>query len=149
MIAAGHGAGFKVLLSVIGDKSRVMDPAYRAEYAGWVAGLAAAGADAIEVWNEPNIDHEWPEGQISAAAYTQLLQAAYNAIKGANGGTIVISARAGAHRRRGRLPWPGGQRRPLPAARWRRPARPTTWTASARTSTRAPPRPTPPAARRC
>ena len=92
LVAAGHAAGFKVLLSVIGDKSRVMDPAYRAEYAGWVAGLAAAGADAIEVWNEPNIDHEWPEGQISAASYTNLLQTAYNAIKGANGGTMVISA---------------------------------------------------------
>ena len=90
-ISAAHGAGFKVLLSVIGDKGRVMDPAYRAEYAGWVAGLAAAGADAIEVWNEPNIEHEWPEGQISAASYTQLLQQSYNAIKAANGGTIVIS----------------------------------------------------------
>jgi hypothetical protein len=90
-IAAGHAAGFKVLLSVIGDKSRVTDPAYQTEYAGWVAGLAAAGADAIEVWNEPNIEHEWPEGQISAATYTQLLAKAYNAIKGANGGTIVIS----------------------------------------------------------
>ncbi len=90
-IAAGHAAGFKVLLSVIGDKARVTDPAYMDEYAGWVAGLAAAGADAIEVWNEPNIEHEWPEGQISAATYTQLLAKAYNAIKGANGGTIVIS----------------------------------------------------------
>ncbi len=25
--------------------------------------MAAAGADAIEVWNEPNIDREWPNGQ--------------------------------------------------------------------------------------
>jgi hypothetical protein len=91
-ISAAHGAGFKVLLSVIGDKARVTDPAYQNEYAGWVASLAASGADAIEVWNEPNIDHEWPEGQISAAAYTQLLQKAYNAIKGANGGTLVVSA---------------------------------------------------------
>ncbi|MCC6191902.1 MAG: hypothetical protein IT318_22970, partial [Anaerolineales bacterium] len=91
-ITAAHGAGFKVLLSVIGDKGRVTDPAYWDEYAGWVAGLAAAGADAIEVWNEPNIDHEWPEGQINAATYTQLLAKAYNAIKGANGGTVVVSA---------------------------------------------------------
>jgi hypothetical protein len=91
LVAAGKAAGFKVLLSVIGDKSRVTDPAYQAEYAAWVAGLAAAGADAIEVWNEPNIDHEWPEGQISAASYAQLLAKAYTAIKGANGGTIVIS----------------------------------------------------------
>lgn len=91
LVAAGHAAGFKVLLSVIGDKSRVTDPAYWDEYAAWVGGLAASGADAIEVWNEPNIDHEWPEGQISAATYAQLLAKAYNAIKGANGGTIVIS----------------------------------------------------------
>lgn len=90
-IAAGHAAGFKVLLSVIGDKGRVTDPAYWDEYAAWVGGLAASGADAIEVWNEPNIDHEWPEGQISGATYTQLLAKAYNAIKAANGGTIVIS----------------------------------------------------------
>jgi hypothetical protein len=91
MISAAKGAGFKVLLSVIGDKARATDPAYWDEYAGWVASLAAAGADAIEVWNEPNIDHEWPAGQISAAAYTQMLAKAYTAIKGANGGTIVIS----------------------------------------------------------
>ncbi|MGQ0602390.1 MAG: hypothetical protein ACT4QE_11940 [Anaerolineales bacterium] len=91
-IAAAKANGFKVLLSVIGDKSRVTDPAYWNEYAAWVGGLAAQGADAIEVWNEPNIDHEWPEGQIDGATYTQLLAKAYAAIKAANGGTLVISA---------------------------------------------------------
>jgi hypothetical protein len=91
-IAAAKSNGFKVLLSVIGDKSRVTDPAYWNEYAGWVAGLAAQGADAIEVWNEPNIDHEWPAGQINGATYTQLLAKAYAAIKAANPGTIVVSA---------------------------------------------------------
>jgi hypothetical protein len=53
--------------------------------------MAAAGADAIEVWNEPNIDREWPAGQISGANYTQLLRAAYPAIKAANPATLVIS----------------------------------------------------------
>jgi hypothetical protein len=91
-IAAAKANGFKVLLSVIGDKGRVTDPAYWSEYAQWVGGLAAQGADAIEVWNEPNIDHEWPEGQIDGATYTKLLAQAYAAIKAANGGTIVISA---------------------------------------------------------
>lgn len=90
-IAAAKANGFKVLLSVIGDKSRVTDPNYWNEYAGWVAGLAAQGADAIEVWNEPNIDHEWPEGQINGATYTQLLARAHAAIKAANPGTLVIS----------------------------------------------------------
>jgi hypothetical protein len=91
-VAAAKANGFKVLLSVIGDKTRVTDPNYWNEYAAWVGGLAAQGADAIEVWNEPNIDHEWPEGQIDGATYTQLLARAYAAIKAANGGTLVISA---------------------------------------------------------
>jgi hypothetical protein len=90
-ISSAHAAGFKVLLSALGDKSRAADPAYWPEYAGWVAGMAAQGADAIEVWNEANIDAEWPAGQISAATYTEMLKQAYNAIKGANSGTMVIS----------------------------------------------------------
>lgn len=91
-ISAGKAAGFKVLLSVLGDKGRATDPAYWDEYAAWVAGLAAQGADAIEVWNEPNVEAEWPEGQIDGAKYTQLLAKAYAAIKAANPNTLVISA---------------------------------------------------------
>ena len=91
LIAAGHAAGFKVLLSALGDHARAADPAYWPEYASWVAGMAAAGADAIEVWNEMNIDREWPTGQINGATYTGLLHQAYTAIKAANSGTIVIS----------------------------------------------------------
>ncbi|MEP7356767.1 MAG: hypothetical protein ABI847_05970, partial [Anaerolineales bacterium] len=90
-ISAGHAAGFKVLLSAVGNYSRAADPSYWPEYASWVAGMAAAGADAIEIWNEANIDREWPTGQISGATYTGLLQPAYNAIKSANGSTMVIS----------------------------------------------------------
>jgi hypothetical protein len=91
LIAAGHAAGFKVLLSALGDHSRAADPSYWPEYAAWVAGMAASGADAIEIWNEMNIDREWPTGQISGATYTGLLQQAYQAIKAANSGTMVIS----------------------------------------------------------
>ena len=59
------------------------------EFRTWCAydaiGIAAAlGADAIEVWNEPNLDREWPTGQISGAGYVRLLQASHAAIKGAN-----------------------------------------------------------------
>ena len=44
------------------------------------------------MWNEPNIDREWPNGQVSGGNYTQLLAKAYPAIKAANPGTLVISA---------------------------------------------------------
>ena len=91
-INMAHSNGFKILLSVIGDQGSVMNPAYQDEYARDVAKMAAAGADAIEIWNEPNIDREWPTGQVNGANYTQLLAKAYNAIKGANPGTMVISA---------------------------------------------------------
>jgi hypothetical protein len=89
-IAAGKGAGFKVLLSAVGDHGLSSDPAYFPQYAAWVAGMSAAGADAIEVWNEANLDREWANGHINGANYTELLRQAYNAIKG-SGGAMVIS----------------------------------------------------------
>lgn len=92
LIDAAHANGFKIQLSALGGPSMVTQPGFEDQYASWVAGLAAAGADAIEVWNEPNIDREWQIGQISPQAYTNLLCKSYNAIKGANGGTAVISA---------------------------------------------------------
>jgi hypothetical protein len=74
---------------VLGDKDSVTNSSYQDEYARSVASMAAAGADAIEVWNEPNIDREWPNGQVNGGAYTQLLAKAYNAIKAANGGETL------------------------------------------------------------
>lgn len=94
-IADAHNRGFKQLLSVAGDKNRLVPDqfdAYINEYAAFLGELARAGADAIEVWNEPNLDHEWPTGHISGARYTEMLARAYNAIKAANGATLVISA---------------------------------------------------------
>jgi hypothetical protein len=91
-VAFFHNNGLKVLLSVLGEHDKVMDPGYQDEYARGLAAMAAAGADAIEVWNEPNIDREWPNGQISGANYTRLLAKAYNAIKAANPGTMVVGA---------------------------------------------------------
>jgi hypothetical protein len=43
------------------------------------------------VWNEPNIDREFPAGQVDPVRYTRLLAASYNAIKAANPGTLVVS----------------------------------------------------------
>ncbi len=92
MINEAHARGFRILLSVKGHPWELAgDPNYIQNYAGFVGGLAALGADAIEVWNEMNLDREWPAGRIDPNWYTQLLAAAYNAIKSRNGGTMVIS----------------------------------------------------------
>ena len=76
VIAQAHAQGFKVLLGALGSKDRLASDfdGYVAEFAEYVAFLAQNGADAIEVWNEPNIQHEWPSGQINGASYTRLLQ---------------------------------------------------------------------------
>jgi hypothetical protein len=92
IIGAAHSRGFKIQLSALGTPGMVTQPGFEANFANWVAGLAAAGADAIEVWNEPNIDREWQIGHISPQAYTNLLCTCYNAIKAANPGSAVISA---------------------------------------------------------
>lgn len=92
-INVAHQNGFKILVGTVGSPSDLQNggEGYLNDYANWLAGIAAAGADAIEVWNEPNLSREWPEGQISGAAYANMLAKAYTAIKAANGGTIVIS----------------------------------------------------------
>ena len=93
VIAQAHAQGFKVLLGALGSKNELASnfDGYVAKFAEYVAFLASNGADAIEVWNEPNIDREWPAGQINGGSYARLLQAAYQAIKAANPATLVIS----------------------------------------------------------
>jgi hypothetical protein len=92
IIAASHANGFKIQVSALGPASMVTQGGFEQKVADWVAQMAAAGADAIEIWNEPNISREWQAGQISPQAYTSLLCKAYAAIKNANPGTAVISA---------------------------------------------------------
>lgn len=92
IVNAAHSQGFKIQLSALGRPGMVTSPSFHGDFTAWVASLAAAGADAVEVWNEPNIDREWQIGQINPAAYTQLLCASYSAIKAANPNTAVISA---------------------------------------------------------
>lgn len=85
--------GFKVLLSVIGIKSEIANNAsqYFTTYANFLGQVAALNPDAIEVWNEPNIDQEWPGGHISGTSYANMLKKAYPAIKAANPNVMVIS----------------------------------------------------------
>lgn len=93
LIEQAHANGYKVLLGALGDKNQLAADfdGYVAKFAEYVAFLAGHGADAIEVWNEPNIDREWPRGQIHGANYVRLLKAAYEAIKAVNPDTLVIS----------------------------------------------------------
>ena len=91
MINDAHDRGFKILLSVLGHPDDIRGGANYADFARFVGDLARMGADGIEVWNEMNIDREWPQGEIDPARYTELLRQSYNAIKAANPGTLVIS----------------------------------------------------------
>jgi hypothetical protein len=90
-IADAHARGFKILLSVLGEPSSISGGANFDSFASFVGDLAAQGADGIEIWNEMNIDREWPAGQINPATYTDLLRRSYNQIKARNPGTLVIS----------------------------------------------------------
>lgn len=92
-IAEAHARGFKILLGIVGSPGELAagGGGYIQTYAQFVGGVAALGPDAIEVWNEANLDREWPTGQISGAGYVELLRAAHAAIKGANGGVMVVT----------------------------------------------------------
>src|SRR5574341_1009745 len=89
-ISRGHAAGFKVLLSVPGPLSPTSIDFD--QYVDFLAGVAALGPDAIEVWNEMNFSREWPKDDINGASYVnKMLAPAYQAIKGVNSSIIVIS----------------------------------------------------------
>ncbi len=92
LISDAQSNGFNILLGIVGQPTQMGDfDSYVEQYAAYVGQVAALGPTAIEVWNEPNIAREWPQGTISGARYTRLLAAAYNAIKSANPNVIVIS----------------------------------------------------------
>ena len=92
-IQVAHANGFKILISFIefSGASQATNPAYQQTVANYLAGVAAQGADAIEVWNEANLDRDWPSGQANGGAYVGMLQKSYQAIKAANPNTIVVS----------------------------------------------------------
>ncbi|MCZ2098313.1 MAG: hypothetical protein LC121_19000, partial [Anaerolineae bacterium] len=78
-----HQHGFYAFLSVKGNKDELgqQGSAYYPLYAEFVGQLAALQPDAIQVWNEMNLDREWPQGQIDPRAYIELLRQAHDAIK--------------------------------------------------------------------
>jgi hypothetical protein len=69
-------------------------PANPWDYAGFVgafAGHYCGRVQAIEVWNEQNLWYEWGGETLDAGRYVQLLATAYQAIKAACPGMIVVS----------------------------------------------------------
>lgn len=105
VIGAYSGAGIKILLSIPKapdwarppDDNKAVegppsDPSTYARFVGEVAQRYKGRVQAIEVWNEQNLWYEaGGEGRINAAAYINLLRAAYQAIKTADPGMIVVS----------------------------------------------------------
>lgn len=92
-VANAKAQGFKVLLSMPGSDSYPtnIDAAGYVNFLRSVAQLNPA-PDAIEIWNEMNIDFEWPAGQISPSDYVnKMLKPGYQAIKAANSSIMVIS----------------------------------------------------------
>ena len=63
-----------------------------AERFPYSSGASGAAIRGFIVWNEPNLAAEWGGNTPDAAAYTALLQAAYNGVKGAAADAWVISA---------------------------------------------------------
>ncbi|MGH2536644.1 MAG: LysM peptidoglycan-binding domain-containing protein [Candidatus Promineifilaceae bacterium] len=96
LVQAGHNNSFQVLLSITGQTvypaANSLDFNAFVAFVGGVASLGSAAPDAIEIWNEQNIDFEWPAGQISPASYVNnMLAPAYGAIKAADPSIKVIS----------------------------------------------------------
>jgi LysM repeat protein len=91
-IADAHNSGFKVLLSIPGAATYPGPGGIDfGAYVEFLRGVAALGPDAIEVWNEENIDFEWPAGEIDPASYVNnMLAPSYNAIKSVNPNILVI-----------------------------------------------------------
>lgn len=88
-----HQNGFYALLGIVGEPDELLEMGddYYAEFAAFLGEVAAFGPDGIEVWNEQNIDREWPVGRINGAAYVEMLRQAYQAIKAVDPQIKVIT----------------------------------------------------------
>jgi hypothetical protein len=101
--AQANGAGYKLLFSVVtapawargGRTEEEGPPLNYGDYGDFVGAIAeryCGQVHAIEVWNEQNLRREWNTGRkLSAREYLDLLKVAYNRIKAACPGMIVVS----------------------------------------------------------
>lgn len=91
-IQEAHDKGFKILLSIPGGSHPAPGTIDFNAYANFVGSVARLGPDAIEIWNEMNIDVEWPTGEINPSTYvSQMLAPAYTAIKASNPSVMVVT----------------------------------------------------------
>jgi hypothetical protein len=88
-----HENGFKALISVKGNKDELGQRGneYYPLFADFLARIAELGPEAIQVWNEQNLDREWPNGQINPASYVEMLRQAHGAIKTVDQSIMVIT----------------------------------------------------------
>ncbi len=102
VVSLATGAGKKLLFSVVTTphwaRARTEghgppdDPATYGNFVAAVAQRYCGKVSAIEVWNEQNLITEWNTGRgINAKEYIDLLRIAYNRIKAACPGMIVVS----------------------------------------------------------
>jgi hypothetical protein len=92
---AARANNIKLLIGAVGNRARANDTGYHKQFATALADLARQGADAIEVWNEPNLDREYGgsgNGQVNPENYTNILREAYRAIRAADSRVMVVSA---------------------------------------------------------
>jgi aryl-phospho-beta-D-glucosidase BglC (GH1 family) len=76
------------------DSSFTHPPTNVADFANFMTQLATrykGQVAAYEIWNEPNLNYEWGEQTPDPAAYTELLKAAYTAVKAVDPAAKVIS----------------------------------------------------------
>ncbi len=88
-----HQQGFYAFLSIKGNKDELDQQGsdYYPQYADFVGRVAALQPDAIQVWNEENLDREWPQGKIDPRSYVEMLRQAYGAIKAVDPSITVVT----------------------------------------------------------
>ncbi len=102
VVDEAHNQGLRLLVSVVGapgwtraDGTENGPPDDYAEYARFLTELLQryeGKVDAIEVWNEQNLDREWATANgVNPEDYVRFLQVANDAIKAADSDVIVIS----------------------------------------------------------
>ena len=102
IIDEAHNKGLRLMLSVVGAPAWTRaaggengPPDEYAEYARFLGALIdrhPGKIDAIEVWNEQNLDREWTSSNgINPEDYVRFLQTAYDTIKARDPNIIVIS----------------------------------------------------------
>ncbi len=102
VIDTAHQAGLHLMVSVVGapawtraaggENGPPDDYAEYARFLGEMIDRHPGQIDAIEVWNEQNLDREWTSANgISPEDYVRFLQVAYEAIKAKDPDIIVIT----------------------------------------------------------